>query len=139
VTRDNYRASNLRDLRDHSDILAAIDRAVELAKSEIRADVARWAAVADALPRNRDGRVRTWPIREFGDLHDWVDANCYGGLCDDDEPWCPDEATEPRHGLWQVAANEVQERLNDWIRGGGHLRAADPEPAPAWRPSDGAP
>jgi hypothetical protein len=46
-------------------------------------------------------------IKCFGDLHDYVDANCYGGLCDDD-------CTVPEAVMFTVA-DTVAEALHQWI------------------------
>lgn len=73
----------------------------ELAKVEIKDDAAAGLFPADV-------------ICEFADLHDFVDANEYGGLCDerlmvDDE--FPEAVTD--------MANEVQHLVSEWIKAGG--------------------
>jgi hypothetical protein len=65
---------------------------INCAKRQIRADI-------------KKGLVPE--VRSFGDLHDYVDANCYGGMCEDE--------------VYEVAGdliNEVQDALNEWIIGG---------------------
>jgi hypothetical protein len=75
--------------KGHGDVLGdVIKDAVERGKSEILADIANGQVPAD--------------VRYFGHLHEFVDANEYGGL------------TDPV----QVAA--VQEALNQWLLGGRH-------------------
>lgn len=44
-------------------------------------------------------------VTSFAELHDYVDANCYGGLCDDDAP-------DPELGY----GNPVQNALDAWLR-----------------------
>jgi hypothetical protein len=85
--------------------LAAV---VEQAKDEIVEDV-------------RAGRVPV-DVETFADLHDHVDANCYGGLCDEGD-------TTGRFG-WNDdgtpncdEANALDNALDEWIRSGG-LREA---------------
>jgi hypothetical protein len=77
--------------------------AIELSLSEIRDDV-------------RMGTVPT-TVETFSDLHGYVDANEYGGLCqgaDGPIDWCADSD-------WVEIGNEVQYALDDWIRAGGLL------------------
>jgi len=80
-----------------------IQRAVARARREVRGDVAA-------------GHLPPHGIRSFSDLHDFVDANEYGGLTGDfldhfgyhaDEGGLPDRAVD--------AANEVQERVHRWL------------------------
>lgn len=79
--------------------------AVERAKSEILGDIADEA-------ENSEGEVMTADrIESFSDLHDFVDANCYGGLCDDDYPFVIGSDEDP--------ANEIQDAIDQWIKGGG--------------------
>lgn len=77
---------------------ALIESAVELAKREIRADV-------------KLGRVPT-TVTSFSELHDYVDANEYGGLCDDGQPGMD-------HEDWIAWGNDIQTRVDSWIKGGG--------------------
>jgi hypothetical protein len=75
------------------------------AKSEIHADV-------------RNGIVPK-TVASFAELHDYVDANEYGGFCDEGPdtawPWDGDDA------LWsletQAEMNDVQNALDAWIKG----------------------
>lgn len=80
----------------------AIAYAVKQAKAEIIAHVAA-------------GVVPASDVASFGDLHDYVDANRYGGCFDLYSRFDNDEATR--------IANEVQSALDEWIRSGG-LRPA---------------
>jgi hypothetical protein len=77
--------------------------AIELSLSEIRDDV-------------RMGTVPT-SVATFSELHGYVDANEYGGLCqgaDGPIDWCADSD-------WVEIGNEVQYAVDDWIRAGGLL------------------
>lgn len=80
-----------------------IARAVNRAKREILLDVAQ-------------GKVPASKITSFADLHNYVDANEYGGLCEDtdDADWLRDEDL-----AGQMAANWVQDQLDTWIKRGG--------------------
>jgi hypothetical protein len=80
--------------------------AVSLAKRQILADIAT-------------GRVPA-TVATFGELHDYVDANEYGGLCRDDSPFRNDD--DGPYG-----PNEVQERVHRW------LLAGRPQPVSATR------
>jgi len=68
----------------------AIDAAVAQSKQEILADMA-------------SGTVPT-EVRTFSALHDYVDANVYGGLCDDGASFTIEQA------------NEIQSRVDEWLR-----------------------
>ena len=83
-----------------------VDSAVQQAMVEIEDDIAEGTVPAT--------------VRTFAELHDYVDANCYGGLCDDDGPW---------KFLWDLHwtsdsndvfdfANAVQDRVNAWLAAG---------------------
>lgn len=75
----------------------SITEAVEQAKGEILDDM-------------REGTVPT-DVTTFSALHDYVDANVYGGLCDDDAAFDVD------------AANEVQSTVDRWLAAGGAVSA----------------
>jgi hypothetical protein len=72
--------------------LAAVEEAVAQAKTEIRADVAN-----GHVPRT---------VASFSELHDYVDANEYGGLCNERSDWTNEQG------------NDVQTRLDEWIKSG---------------------
>jgi hypothetical protein len=79
--------------------------------------------VADAIARSKreiladidTGRVPA-SVATFGDLHDYVDANEYGGLCDEggafDVGWSEDESSIDDR------ADEVQSAVHDWLVAG---------------------
>ena len=71
--------------------------AVELSVRQIRRDIA-------------SGRVPS-TVRDFSQLHDYVDANEYGGLCDDTSgiDWINDD---------DDASNAVQNKVNALILSG---------------------
>lgn len=81
---------------------------IELGKKEIIADV-------------RNGIVPRY-VESFGDLHDYVDANCYGGLCDEQYG---DEFT--KEGGFDYL-NHVQDALDAWIKDGGITKALPIKP-----------
>lgn len=79
---------------------ALIQSAVTQAKKEIREDIAD-----GTLPAN---------VATFVDLHDHVDANEYGGLCD---PNSPHAALDLDNG-W----TEFQDAVDQWLVDGGHRK-----------------
>ena len=78
---------------------ALMDATVERMKAEIRHDVSK-----GLVPPT---------VATFSELHDYVDANEYGGLCEDD---CPDEFDFSRAGLARI--NTMTGRVDEWLRGG---------------------
>ena len=87
-----------------------IEYAIERSKAEILHDMEH-----GPLPRT---------VSSFSELHDHVDANEYGGLCDSGSWWCmPDDATDKelaendgfflRH--WDQGA-AVQDAVDAWLR-----------------------
>ena len=98
-----------------------IDAAVSRAQSEIMADIAGGTVPA--------------AVKNFAALHDYVDANCYAGCCDestatglqgldlwneifprangDEEEVLGSEAT-------LYALNEMQSQIDQWLVSGGH-------------------
>jgi hypothetical protein len=77
----------------------AIEAVVAVAKAEILADV-------------QSGRVPA-TVAYFAELHDHVDANCYGGAEDAWFEGCTDDAEFV--AFW----NAVQDTLDAWIKAGG--------------------
>jgi hypothetical protein len=76
------------------------------AQAEIRADVLAGHVPAD--------------VPDFAALHDYTDANVYGGICDGDSPvW--DAAGSPDID----AINRLQNCLSAWIKSGA-LRSLNP-------------
>lgn len=86
---------------------AGIAAAVERARSEISADIA-------------DGVVPD-TIGTFEELHNYVDANEYGGLCETAGKYA-DVLGFDDTGMANVRA--VQDQLDEWLRGGRQLDAA---------------
>lgn len=92
-----------------------VDAAVEQAMIEIEDDISDGTVPAD--------------VPDFSSLHDYVDANCYGGLCDgEDGPW---------HYLWAIRdandspaiidfGNAVQSRVDAWLRAGRPQKEGTP-------------
>lgn len=83
--------------RPAADIIAAT---IEQTKQEIRDDIELGVVPAD--------------IAAFSDLHDHVDANTYGGVCDENGPWAD---AYDEDGI--AAINEVQDAVDAWIKAGG--------------------
>jgi hypothetical protein len=74
----------------------------ERAKREVLADVA--------------ARMVPVTVASFSELHDYVDANGYGGAFEDHAPDTNDE-------LWDV----LQDAVDGWIKSGAMARAANRE------------
>lgn len=70
--------------------------AIRLAKFEIRKDIATGQVPAH--------------VASFGELHDYVDANTYGGLCDE---YVLDDNAE-----WWLFGDLLQDALHCWIASG---------------------
>lgn len=80
-----------------------IAEAVRRSKREILADV-------------RSGRV-PGDVRTFSRLHDYVDANEYGGLCEPDGPFSLGPEAEVSVDF--DAAGQVQDQVHQWLVAGG--------------------
>ena len=53
-------------------------------------------------------------VSSFAELHDHVDANCYGGACDDD-PQCPVDFNDPETvRFWDY----LQGCIDAWLKEG---------------------
>jgi len=75
--------------------------AIERAKAEIRHDIKNGVVPAD--------------VPDFSSLHDFVDANMYGGMCDEG----PSSAAESmNHEDWIEWGNALQSYLDDWLKAG---------------------
>jgi len=97
-----------------------LDESIKTMKQEIIEDV-------------KSGRVPA-DCPSFSALHDYVDANCYGGLCEDDvmqallghyggrdeNEGMPDELMD--------YLNEAQNTIDRWIKEGGIKQVASPSP-----------
>ncbi len=81
---------------------ALIDSCVAQVKAEIRADVASGVVPAS--------------VASFSELHDYVDANCYGGLCDSDSPH--HAAAMPDGTVDAGFVNSVQDAVDAWLEAG---------------------
>lgn len=81
-----------------------LEERTERAKAEILADIERGIMPAD--------------VATFADLHDHVDANEYGGLCE--EPFYSlirDEEDDPSEASWAFGVL-LQDAVDGWLRGG---------------------
>lgn len=84
----------------HTPTLEEIDAAIERAKREVLEDIA-------------SGRVPD-TVASFSELHDYVDANEYGGLCDAGPiDWLDPDEVDPLD-----SGNRVQNAVHAWIVGG---------------------
>lgn len=73
--------------------------------------------------QDQDSGIVPVGVKSFGDLHDYVDANCYGGFCDDDG--ILDELIELHggrdadEGVPQAVMdfiNSVQDGVDAWLK-----------------------
>ncbi len=97
---DQYTEAEFAE-QQHTD--AEIDECVEEVKAEILDDIGcATGSKFEAMPES---------IRSFSELHDYVDANEYGGLTDPD-----------RRADWTLGdVIAVQEKVDAWLQAGGHL------------------
>jgi hypothetical protein len=78
-----------------------IAQRIDRSKREIEADMQEGVLPSD--------------VPDFSALHDYVDANEYGGLCEDFQ--CPEVFTDdPEGDLWWAACNRIQDGVNDWLK-----------------------
>lgn len=70
-----------------------------------------------------DRRYNAADIKSFGDLHDYVDANEYGGLCRNDINAKAEELMPQRTDAGTIATqefmracNELQDKVDLWIK-----------------------
>ncbi|MDP4028388.1 MAG: hypothetical protein Q8P42_05410 [Gallionella sp.] len=99
-----------------------LDESIEAMKKEIIEDV-------------KSGRVPA-DCPSFSALHDYVDANCYGGFCEDDvmqallEHYGGRDENEGMPDELMDYFNEAQNSIDRWIKEGGIKQVASPTP---WR------
>lgn len=104
-----------------------IDQSVEQAKAEIL------RMFTEPVDTSRgEETITPAMIASFSDLHDYCDANTLGAMCDGDENvifidaqgeignTAGDDADNDR---WMAFCNEVSDRLDAWIKAGGHAVA----------------
>lgn len=88
-----------------------LEQTVQRMKSEVLADVAR-------------GQVPN-SVASFGDLHDYVDANEYGGFCEDEladamiAHFGGRDADEGMPDAFITFMNDAQTAIDTWIKEGG--------------------
>jgi hypothetical protein len=63
----------------------------------------------------RSGRVPA-TVADYSELHDYVDANEYGGACETDPDVVFDGFTDEQVTFW----NAAQGIVDKWLRAGGH-------------------
>jgi len=92
-------------------------------QEEVAATVAR--AKLEILADIAAGRVPA-SVRTFSELHDYVDANEYGGLCEDDSTFteryregeCKPSDVGSMTEATMHAANRVQDLVSEWLEAG---------------------
>ena len=76
-------------------------QAITQAKTEINEDIARGIVPGD--------------VAGFSALHDYVDANCYGGLCDEGDEGV---ARVLNYADWIAFSNDMQDVVHAWLAAG---------------------
>lgn len=86
-----------------------VEQTVARAKREILEDI--------GVAVSHDGRVMPATVSTFSELHDYVDANTYGGMCDDEivDSFGTDDAG---NDAWTDHCNAVTDALDEWLRAG---------------------
>ncbi|CAG9165538.1 hypothetical protein [Cupriavidus pinatubonensis] len=81
----------------------AVARAIELGKRQIQQEIAT-------------GRIPP-TVTDFATLHDFVDANEFGGLCEDEGEWNRlfPRTSAAEGDVFCEAANRVQDALSQWL------------------------
>jgi len=103
-----------------SDVKTDVTALAERMKTDILADVAKGIVPAS--------------VRSFEDLHSFVDANAYGGLCEDEtfDRLVDSHRGEGEEGLPQsliTLINQAQGIVDQWLVQGGAAGRCDPLPA----------
>ena len=84
--------------------------------------IAQSEQMADAIARARREILddfgkgvlpRDGSISSFADLHEYVDANCYGGVCDDVNPTFGEADDDARSDAVQI----LQDEIDEWLAG----------------------
>lgn len=75
-------------------------------------------AVGEIIADVRKGIVPK-TVTTFGELHDFVDANEYGGLCDGEMMDALRASLDGNEEEVMVFANKLQDAVDGWLRGGG--------------------
>ncbi len=104
-------------------------RFVEELRDEMLRDLARWAPQC-RTDSYGDLTLSIYDATSFGELHDWMDANELGGLCDERgerladkygiDLFGPDTIFSER---WMELTNEAQNLVHDMIVEAGSVRA----------------
>lgn len=102
-----------------ADALTRLDADVARAKAEVMEIITKGTLTSRGVeqPAAED-------ITEFGDLHDYCDANMLGGLCDEDptlDALCRRDGTDEGNDRWIQYGNALQAAVHAWIVEGGHL------------------
>jgi hypothetical protein len=119
-----------------------VPAAIEQYKAETEKRAATIARMkSEILAHIASGRVPA-TVASFSELHDYVDANCYGGFCDDEQSSRilelqdeRDSLTEEQERNWSKAGeldelqeefthfvNQTQNAIDAWLKAGGHNR-----------------
>lgn len=97
--------NDLQTINDKAAADALVRDAIHRSKREVLADIAEGTVPAT--------------VRNFSELHDHVDANEYGGLCEDERF---DRIRELEEATGRNLVDEVQNAVDEWLRDGRPLR-----------------
>ena len=101
-----------------TETISTLDESIERMKQEIIDDIKEGQVPADCP--------------SFSALHDYVDANCYGGFCDDDKMQALTDyfgGIDDYKGMPDALLdhlNEAQNSIDRWIREGGIQQHVQP-------------
>ena len=99
-------AANTAGEREGPEVAEGGERSADASPAQLRiaeaVRVGKEEILSDARNRFVSANVTT-----FSELHDFVDANEYGGLCAEDSVWSIEDASA------------VQDALNEWLQAGG--------------------
>jgi hypothetical protein len=98
---------------------------INMRVSQIKREIL--SAIIPGKPFYDGGPVPPLAISSFSELHDYTDANCLGGLCDDDQQGLYDSlfpGGEDRRE-WYEACDHIQTEVHNWLVTGRMSEMAD--------------
>ena len=90
--------------------IPTVEQTVAAIKREILADIG--TAVSSS------GQVMPATVSTFSELHDYVDANTYGGMCDTLADLMDSFQSDEANEAWMVHCNKATDIVDAWLRAG---------------------